>query len=169
MPRAEASISPMARSATSSAITPGVLVTAMARSRAAARSIRSVPTPKQAMISSRGSRAISSRLAPRFASVAIGADAAGGLGRERAIRQRIGHEMMHREALGERGHHAGRKVAEGEDVGLHGCRVFSERARQGMTGRQLAELPLESEFAPHACWHILLGEPVATSPGYALT
>src|SRR3984893_4075677 len=61
----------MARSATSSVKMPGVLVTMTLRSRAAARSTESVPTPKMAITSSFGSAAISARSAPRLASVAI--------------------------------------------------------------------------------------------------
>src|ERR1700752_5005950 len=61
----------MARSATSSARIPGVLVTGMRRSRAAARSTESVPTPKTEITSSFGNAAISARSAPRLASVAI--------------------------------------------------------------------------------------------------
>src|SRR5262249_39807158 len=69
--RADASMRPMARSATSSVKMPGVLVTGTLRSRAAARSTKSVPTPKMAITSSFGSAAISARSAPRLASVAI--------------------------------------------------------------------------------------------------
>src|SRR5262249_4600512 len=61
----------MARSATSSAKMPGVLVTGMLRWRAAARSTASVPAPKTALTPSLGSAAISARSAPRLASVAI--------------------------------------------------------------------------------------------------
>ena len=48
-----------------------MLVTGMLRSRAAARSIVSMPTPNTEMISSFGSASISARSAPRLASVAI--------------------------------------------------------------------------------------------------
>jgi hypothetical protein len=58
-------------SATSPFSTSGVLVTRMPRERAAVRSMASVPTPWQAMISSRGSAAISSPLAPSSPRVAM--------------------------------------------------------------------------------------------------
>src|SRR5713226_3858910 len=61
----------MARSATSSVNMSGVLLTGMLRSRAAARSTESVPTPKMEITSSLGSAAISARPAPRLASVAM--------------------------------------------------------------------------------------------------
>src|SRR5262249_31806193 len=61
----------MARSATSSVRMPGVLVTGMPRSRAATRSMLSVPTPNTEITSSAGSAMISARSAPRLASVAM--------------------------------------------------------------------------------------------------
>ena len=59
-----ASISPTARSATSSVSTSGVLVTAMPSSRAAARSTESRPTLKQAISFNLGSCSINARLMP---------------------------------------------------------------------------------------------------------
>src|SRR5215510_5333550 len=61
----------MARSATSSVRMSGVLLTGMPRSRAAARSTESVPTPNTEITSSLGNAAIKARSAPRLASVAM--------------------------------------------------------------------------------------------------